>query len=397
MAESKTTIIQQQVDCPGCPEGCGDIGDLNPCDTPLETISFCCTLVIPGGFTIPAPPEERAAYIEDNFDIAAYFLEDEGCFSCRTIDCVLQDTFGEIAVKQVLIEGCIKFIGGFCVASDSALDTGSQAPVCCEGIICVPDEVPVCIGGTDTSCDNLRVIRADNITATFNAPTTCDEIGGGDAVWEITGDLVFACGPCPVTTTTTTTTTTSTTSTTTTTTDTTTTTTTTTSTTTSTTTTTAEPEQVCFCQVTTAPGATIDDCDIIIGDGCPCDCSLMVEVCTGCMVNGSQITYIEGDNSLLYQQVGGSPFNVGELCSVTCPTDDTAVIEGIGEWNGELCNFRITLTEVPGEDDEGTITIFCPVVSCSEDFDDDDIVYRAEFEFAGNSVNINPQPCEAQE
>jgi hypothetical protein len=370
-------IIQQECECPGCPEGCPDeIGDLELCQE-LETIEFCCTLVIPDGFSAPVEPltvANVAEYIEENFDLAAYF--DEDCIECTEQICRIDTGFGDIAITEILIEGCIKFIGGICVASDSAPETGSQAPVCCEGTICIPEPTAVCFG-LNASCENLRVVDVDNVEAT-RVGLSC-----GDAVWNVTGELVFACAPCPVTTTTTTSTTTSTT-------------TTSTTSTTTTTTTTAAPDRVCFCQVTTAPGATIDECDVIIGDGCPCDCSLQVEVCTGCMVNGSQIEYEEGDNSLIYQQVGGSPFNVGELCSVTCPTDDTAEIRGLGEWNGELCNFLITLTEVPEEDDEGTITIYCPGESCPGNFDEEDIVYQAEFEFAGNSVNINPQPCGAQ-
>ncbi|OCL26415.1 hypothetical protein U472_10455 [Orenia metallireducens] len=191
MADEKVILQQIDCECPGCPEGCPDeIGDLELCQE-LETIEFCCTLVIPDGFSAPVEPltvANVAEYIEENFDLAAYF--DEDCFECTPLECRINTTFGDIAVTEILIKGCIKFIGGICVASDSAPETGSQAPVCCEGTICVPEPTAVCFGGVDASCENLRVVDVDNVEAT-RVGLSC-----GDAVWNVTGELVFACGPC---------------------------------------------------------------------------------------------------------------------------------------------------------------------------------------------------------
>ncbi|GAB6098381.1 hypothetical protein JCM16358_02600 [Halanaerocella petrolearia] len=199
MAENE---IQQEVVCPeecvGCPEGCPDIGPIEAC-IPPEDIEFCFTLVVPAGFSIPGDTlAEQEEFIAENFDVAAYFLEEEGCFECFSQECAIDTEFTGVGVTEVFIEGCIKLIGGLCVASDSAPETGSQAPVCTSTIICVDEFTPVCLD-SEASCENLRVIGANDIIVDF-VETTCSEFcrKDGDEIWEIRGVLEFACGPCPI-------------------------------------------------------------------------------------------------------------------------------------------------------------------------------------------------------
>ncbi|AGB41295.1 hypothetical protein Halha_1350 [Halobacteroides halobius DSM 5150] len=194
---------KQCVDCPkGCPDGCPDtsLGPIGIC-VPPEDIEFCFTLVIPAGFSIPGDTlEERENYIEENFDLAAYFLEEEGCFECAAEECAVQvefDGVATLAITEIFIEGNIKLLGGICVVSDSAPETGSQAPVCDSTIICVDEPTAVCVA-SDANCDDLRVIGAKNIVADL-VNVTCGEFGAdGEETWEIRGELEFACGECDI-------------------------------------------------------------------------------------------------------------------------------------------------------------------------------------------------------
>ncbi|GAB6138545.1 hypothetical protein [Halanaerobaculum tunisiense] len=372
-----------------CPEGNLD-PDLDECED-CEEIPFCCTLVIPEGFEIPDDDEED--YIAENFDLAAYFVD--GCFDCLEISCALEtETCGEIAVTQLAIRGCIKTIVSLCVVSESAPEAGSQAAVCSEDLICVDPEdfdleeddfVPVCIG-CGASClgedGTLRVIGA-NVDEVDELDDDDNDELCGEQVWQIEGTLEFACGIVD-----------------------------------------DEDngdngdngddEEVCECQVTT-PGGTDTECTIDTPEDVEStDCTLNIQVCTGCNVNGSSIDYTntfidDEDNeftvSLAYSETGEAPSNIGELCSVRCFANDTeAEIRGLGRWveNGEeqLCNFLIELTETPiDQNDTGTITIFCPGDEenpCPDEFLGE-IVHQTDITFPGlQSVNITSQPCEAQ-
>ena len=184
-------------ECVGCSDGCPNVDEnLLECEA-CEPVDFCCTLVIPEGFSIPSATPR--AYLRDNFDVAAYF--DEDCIEYMEEECFAnvenQEETGckQIAVTQIFIQGCIKLIGGVCVASDSGGEDAAQAPVCCNSTVCVPELQPVCLG-CEASFSDLRVVGVDIDFVANEEPRFVGE-SCGDEIWEITGTLKFACIPCP--------------------------------------------------------------------------------------------------------------------------------------------------------------------------------------------------------
>ena len=187
--ETEETLEINNKDCIGCPDGkpdevrkeCGERG----------TVEFCSTLIFPKGFSLP-PEVDPEEYVEENFDIAAYFVD--GCFKCWEERCTINTqnieglNCGPLTTKQILIKGTIKYLSSLCLVSDSAPEAGSQAAICDTGLICIEEPTIVCIG-CQGGCEDLRVVGAKNVEATLKT-TTCD---CSQDVWEIRGELKFAC------------------------------------------------------------------------------------------------------------------------------------------------------------------------------------------------------------
>jgi hypothetical protein len=147
----------------------------------------------------PTTEANVAEYIEDNFDIAGFFIEN--CFQCVPEDCMIETdqttevNCGTLTVTQAVIQGTIKLIGGICVTSDNVPEAASQAPVCSQTLVCIEEPTPVCLACNDSNevCENLRIVGANNLEANL-IDISCEEFGGdGDAVWEVSGELVFSC------------------------------------------------------------------------------------------------------------------------------------------------------------------------------------------------------------
>ena len=309
-------------DCIGCPDGEPD--EVRQECGPCGEVEFCSTLVFPAGFSTPQDPKEtttsdRAEYIEENFDIAAYFVED--CFKCWEKKCTINpDDFdnlscGPITVTQTVIKGTIKYLSSVCLGSDSAITTGSQAAICDKGLICVEEPTAVCVGCKD-GCENLRVVGAKDVTANREA-VVC-----GRAIWEVTGVLKFAC---------------------------------------------KEPNDI-------PPVPPVGDCDCEIrgafnvpGAGQP-NMQFTPAVCEGCELEESSFQYRDPEEGV---ELDVSRVGPGEVTDVDCdfdPATGIAQATFVGQAPATICGeefedctFEITVTDVPPNEGPETaqVTIVC--------------------------------------
>ncbi len=153
---------------------------------PCEDVEFCCTLVIPQGFSIPANNlENKKQFIADNFELAAYFVPD--CFKCKEEPCKIPTNCGSITVTQLSIKGTIKFIADVSNITGDTAD--GSAAICCSDIVCIKEFTPVCLD-CGANCQTLE------ITGGKVQPSDVRLVGtscSGDTVWEIKGTLIFDC------------------------------------------------------------------------------------------------------------------------------------------------------------------------------------------------------------
>jgi len=178
-----------------------------PCQ-PCEDIEFCCTLVIPTGFSIPAKNlEDKKQFIADNFELAAHFIP--GCFDCKANLCQVPTDCGLLTVTQLFIKGTIKFTASLSnIINDSVnfnnsvkigpgeinynLDEGKSdavTRVCYSDIICIGNLTPVCLT-CNQDCNKLKISGAE---VNPNDVQLIGTSGNEDVIWEVKGTLDFEC------------------------------------------------------------------------------------------------------------------------------------------------------------------------------------------------------------